>query len=144
MEYKICLSYKTLLFYSILLPIVAFASLSNLIGIINNTNQVTGFGVFSLFGFIVLPILIIAGYRNNLCKINALQVRIGKEVYPRDAYKFAIEEYTLPFKERPLFSLHRKVYSRLTISRNSGGIVQSHDLDVSKKSMHELRQHLSI
>lgn len=144
MAYKICLSRGTVLFYSILLPVVSLASLSNLIGMINHTNTVTGIGVFSLFGFIVLPVLIIASYRSNLLTIDDRQVRIGKKIYPRDGYKFAIKDYTLPFKERPLFSPHRKVYSKLSVKSNRGGFVQTYDMDISTKNIQKIREQLSL
>jgi len=138
---KINLSHRTLVFYSILAPFIVFGSIYNLLGIISGTSTVISFGVFALFGFILLPGLLVSTYRQNRCTLLGDRISIGKKDYVFNSYAVSIVDKYLPLKERPLFSLFRSQYSNLIIrEKSSGQLVLEKDLDVSVQTVEKMKQ----
>ncbi|MNJ96336.1 hypothetical protein D3C87_140590 [compost metagenome] len=142
---KINLSKHTLIFYSILAPFIIFGSIYNLLGIISGTSTVISFGAFALFGFVLLPALLVSTYRQNRCTISDDRISIGKKDYVFNSYAVSIVEKYLPIKERPLFSLFRKQYANLIIrEKSSGQIVLNKDLDISVQTIKKMKAFLSV
>ena len=141
---KINLSHRTLVFYSILAPFIVFGSIYNLLGIISGTSTVISFGAFSLFGFVLLPGLLVSTYRQNRCTLLGDRISIGKKDYVFNSYAVSIVQKYLPIKERPLFSLFRSQYSNLIIrEKSSGQLVLEKDLDVSVQTVEKMKQFLA-
>ena len=141
MEYKVCLSKKLVLFYSLLSTILICASFANLMNIINGTGSVISLGAFSMFGFILLPILIFASYRKNLCTVTVDGVLIGKKMYPFEAFSFKISDYEIPFVDRPIVSIFKKTYHKLVISKNtSKSNCVEQELDIFNSELKKLQQ----
>ncbi|SHM93242.1 hypothetical protein SAMN05444360_12217 [Chryseobacterium carnipullorum] len=66
MNLKIGLAKKVLLFYSVIAPFIIFGSLYNLIeGVILHNAPSYRIGLFSLFGFVIMPLLLIVTYIKN-------------------------------------------------------------------------------
>jgi hypothetical protein len=141
MKLTICLAKTTVIFYSLLAPFIIVGSLYNLVkGVFANQNAVVYIGAFSLFGFILLPILIVTTYIKNKCVIQSNSVCIGKvEFSPKD-YRFEIQEKLLAFKDRPIFSLLRKKYYLLIIKKiETGTVVLEKDLDVFQNDIEKIK-----
>lgn len=142
---KINLSQRTLIFYGVLAPFIIFGSLYNLLGIISGTSTVISFGAFALFGFVLLPALLVSTYRQNRCTLFSDRISIGKKEYVFDSYAVSIVEKYLPLKERPLFSLFRTQYANLIIrEKSSGQIVLNKDLDISLQAINKMKAFLSV
>lgn len=142
---KICLSKTIVLFYLILAPFIIYASIHNLINVINGTGSTITLGAFALFGFILLPIAIISSYTKNICHIQADKITIGKNEFRYADYQFYITEYELPLKDRPLVSLLKKKYKKLTIrDRKNQGVVFENNLDVFPKDIQRLENTIPI
>ncbi len=145
MIYKVCLSKKLVIFYSLLSTILIYASFANLMNIINSTGSVIGLGAFSMFGFILLPLLIFASYRKNLCTVTVDGVLIGKKMYPFDAYSFKISEYEIAFVDRPIVSILKKSYNKLVITKITSKKNHAEvELDIFNRDIIKLKQALSI
>ncbi|WP_223605594.1 hypothetical protein [Chryseobacterium sp. OSA05B] len=144
MSLKICLAKKVLLFYAVLAPFIMIGSLYNLIdGVILQKNPTYRIGLFSLFGFVIMPLLLIVTYIKNKCEITGDRVRISKIDYLFSDYHFSIREKELAFKDRPLTSLLKKKYQVLVIqSKNTHEIVLEKDLDVFQKDIENIRNAL--
>lgn len=143
MDYKICLSKNVLIFYIILCPFIIFGSIANLLNIINGTGSVVSLGAFSLGGFILLPLLIFASYRNNLCEVRFDGLTIKKTSYAFAKFHCSINEYDVPFKDRPIFMPFKKTNKQLVIrDKTTNSIVFSNDLDISKNDIEKLRNSL--
>lgn len=141
MEYKVCLSKKMVIFYSLLSTILGYASFANLMNIVNGTGSVISLGAFSMFGFILLPILIYASYRKNLCTVTVDGVLIGKKMYPFEAFNFKISEYEIPLVDRPIVSIFKKTYHKLVISKNtSKSNYVEQELDIFNRELKKLKQ----
>jgi hypothetical protein len=66
MNFKVCLVKKVLIFYSVLAPFIIIGSLYNLIkGVILHESPTYRIGLFSLFGFVIMPFLLIITYVKN-------------------------------------------------------------------------------
>lgn len=146
MSLKICLAKKVLIFYSVLAPFIMIGSLYNLIdGIILQKSPTYRIGLFSIFGFVIMPFLLIVTYTKNKCVISGDGVQIGKMRYPFSDYDFSIREKELAFKDRPLTSLFKKRYDELVIKRTSSDeIILEKDLDVFEKDIENIKNALSI
>lgn len=144
MKLKICLSKTALIFYSIISPFIMFGSLYNLInGIILNKNEINFYGALSMFGFILMPILWISTYRQNVCKIYPDKVKIGKEEYSTSSYNFEVEERHLALKDRPIFFLWRKTYSYFVVKyKSNNSVVLEKDLDVFQSDILKIKSAL--
>lgn len=143
MEYTVCIKKKLLIFYSLLLPILAYTSFNNLMNIINGTGSVIGLGGFAMFGFILLPVLLFFTYKNNICKVNSESIAIGKNKYNFTDYKAYVSTYELPFKDRPLPSMFKKDYEKLKIqNRKNNQIIEEHELDIFSKEIEKLKRFL--
>ncbi len=143
MEQKICFTKTILIFYLLLTPFIMIASIQNLINVICGTGSVVGVGAFALFGFILLPVLIISSYRGNLCRIQTDRIIIGKKEYPFSEYYFDIQEYYLPAKDRPIFSPFKKKYKKIVITKKENqALIYESDLDVFKKDLETLERAL--
>ena len=144
MSLKICLAKKVLIFYAVLSPFIMIGSLYNLIdGIILQKTPTYRIGLFSVFGFVIMPFLLIVTYLKNKCEISGNGVKIGKIVYPSSDYHFSIREKELAFKDRPLTSLFKKKYDELVIqAKNTNEIVLEKDLDVFQKDIENIRKAL--
>lgn len=146
MSLKICLAKKVLIFYSVLAPFIMIGSLYNLIdGVILQKSPTYRIGLFSLFGFVIMPFLLIVTYIKNKCVISGDGVQIGKMMYPFSDYDFSIREKELAFKDRPLTSLFKKRYDELVIKRISNNeIILEKDLDVFERDIENIKNALSI
>ncbi|MCD9854904.1 hypothetical protein LUD75_09320 [Epilithonimonas sp. JDS] len=144
MKLKICLSKTALIFYSIISPFIMFGSLYNLInGIILNKNEINFYGALSMFGFILMPILLISTYRQNVCEIYPDKIKIGKEEYPASSYNFEIEQRHLALKDRPIFFLWRKTYSYFVVRyKSNNSVVLEKDLDVFQSDILKIKSAL--
>ncbi|WP_072922250.1 hypothetical protein [Chryseobacterium sp. OV279] len=144
MSLKICLAKKVLIFYAVLAPFIMIGSLYNLIdGIILQKTPTYRVGLFSLFGFVIMPLLLIVTYIKNKCEISGNGIRIGKIDYPFSDYHFSIREKELAFKDRPLTSLLKKKYQVLVIqAKNTHEIILEKDLDVFEKDIENIRKAL--
>ncbi|MCT2562073.1 hypothetical protein [Chryseobacterium herbae] len=135
---------KVLLFYAVLAPFIMTGSFYNLIdGVILHKNPTYRVGFFSLFGFVIMPLLLIVTYIKNKCEISRDGVKIGKIDYPFSDYDFGIREKELAFKDRPLTSLLKKEYHELVIqAKNTHEIVVEKDLDIFQKDIGNIRNAL--
>jgi hypothetical protein len=142
MNLKISLAKKTLIFYSIIGLVISCASIYNLIwGVILHETPTYRIGVFSLFGFIIFPILIISTYLKNKCVINKDDVHIGKMKYRFSDYDFFITTRQLAFKDRPLFSIFKKDFFDFVIKETgTNNIVFEKDLDVFQKDIENIKR----
>jgi hypothetical protein len=144
-EFKICLTKKTLLFYLAIVPFIVIGSVYNLIGIINQTGSVAVFSAFGLFGFVLLPIAMINTYRQGLCQIYSDRIKIGKITYRFSEYTVTIKEYQLPIKDRPLFSLFKRTYHNIVIKDNgTQKITADEELNIFQKDIEKIRSILRI
>lgn len=141
MNLKICLAKKVLIFYAVIAPFIMFGSLYNLIeGVILQTTPTYRIGLFSLFGFIIMPFLLIVTYVKNKCVITTESMRIGKTDYKFSDYDFEIREKELPLKDRPLTSLFKKNYHDLLIKKkNTNEIVLEEPLNVFQKDLENIK-----
>lgn len=137
MQHTIILTKKLIIFYTILGIPIAIASFDNLVyGIILRQNANVGLGAFSIGGFILLPILIWASYRNNKCTLTLNSIKIGKTEYPYSAYKISIHYVDKTFSERPFVSLWKKTYPELVITDlEEENIFYECELSISKKEL---------
>lgn len=135
---------KVLIFYAVLSPFIMIGSLYNLIeGIILQKTPTYRIGLFSVFGFVIMPLLLIITYLKNKCEISGNGIRIGKIDYPFSDYHFSIREKELAFKDRPLTSLLKKKYQVLVIqAKKTHEIVLEKDLDVFEKDIENIRNAL--
>lgn len=142
MNFKISLAKKILIFYSIIGLIISCASIYNLIwGLILQETPTYRIGVFSLFGFIIFPVILIATYLKNKCVIDVDGVQIGKIKYRFSDYDFFITTHHLAFKDRPLFSIFRKDYFNFVIKETgTNNIVFEKDLDVFQKDIEKMKR----
>ncbi|RFZ89971.1 hypothetical protein D0C36_23730 [Mucilaginibacter conchicola] len=142
MKTKICLSQKVVLFYAILTPVIIFASLYNLIeGVILQHTATYRLGPFSLFGFVIMPVIVFAAYFKNICIITTDTITINKVNYPFSDYKFTLAEKELALQHRPLTSLFKKYYHYLIITdRKTNNIVLEKDLEVFDKSLNRIKE----
>lgn len=142
MNLQISLAKKTLIFYSAIGLVIGFASFYNLIwGVILHKTPTYRIGLFSLFGFIIFPVLIISTYLKNKCVIDRDSVQIGKIKYSFSEYDFLITAHQLAFKDRPLFSIFRKDYFDLVIKETgTNNIVLEKDLDVFQKDIEKIKR----
>lgn len=141
MKLTICLAKTVLIFYAFLAPIIIVASLFNLIkGLIMQQTSTVGIGPFSLFGFIILPLLIIVTYRKNKCVIQPGKVTIGKTDYLSSDYRFYINEKHLQLKDRPIVSLLKKTYHIFVIKQNgTNNIVLEEDMNVFQSDITKMK-----
>ena len=87
------LSKSTLVFYSLLAPFIIGGSFYNLyFGLILGESSHVKLGAWSLLGFVVLPLILIATYFRNRCVITDQYVRIYKREFPRSEYDFNISD----------------------------------------------------
>ncbi|SHL82842.1 hypothetical protein [Flavobacterium chilense] len=144
MKLTICLSKTIVIFYSILAIPITIGSFYNLVyGLVLNQNSIIYIGAFSLFGFILLPLLIISSYRNNKCVIETDKIIIGKSEYLSSAYNFVIQEKHLPFKERPIFFLLRKTYYDFVIKEKATGkVISITELNVFQRDVKKIKSAL--
>ncbi|WP_143754188.1 hypothetical protein [Chryseobacterium sp. 52] len=144
MNLKICLAKKVLIFYSVIAPFIIVGSLYNLIeGVILQTSPTYRIGLFSLLGFIIMPLLLLVTYIKNKCVITEDSLRINKTVYRFSDYDFSIRQKELPFKDRPLTSLLKKKYPELVIKNiNTNEIVLEKDLDIFQKDIENIKKAL--
>lgn len=142
MNFKISLAKKTLVFYSIIGLVISCASIYNLIwGVILHETPTYRIGVFSLFGFIVFPVIFISTYLKNKCVIDTDSVHIGKIKYRFSDYDFFITTYQLSFKDRPLFSIFNKDYFDFVIKETgTNNIVFQKDLDIFRKDIELIKR----
>lgn len=142
MNFKISLAKNTLIFYSIIGLVIGSASIYNLIwGVILQETPNYRIGVFSLFGFIIFPVLLISTYLKNKCVIDKEGVHIGKIKYRFSDYNFFITTHQLAFKDRPLFSIFRKDYFNFVIKETgTNNIVFEKDLDVFQKDIEKMKR----
>jgi hypothetical protein len=142
MNFKISLAKNTLIFYSIIGLVIGSASIYNLIwGVILRETPTYKIGVFSLFGFIIFPVLLISTYLKNKCVIDRDGVHIGKIKYRFSDYDFFITTHQLAFKDRPLFSIFRKDYFNFVIKETgTDNIVFEKDLDVFQKDIEKMKR----
>ncbi|SFD39098.1 hypothetical protein [Flavobacterium phragmitis] len=145
MKLTICLSKTVIIFYTILAIPITIGSLHNLVyGVLFNENSTISLGAFSLFGFILLPLLIISSYRNNKCIIESDKISIGKTEYPLTIYSFSIQEKYLPLKDRPIFFLFKKTYHDLIIKEiNTNRVILLKELNVFQNDIKKIRLALS-
>ncbi|RZL51258.1 MAG: hypothetical protein EOP00_00125 [Pedobacter sp.] len=141
---KICLAKTVLIFYAIITPFIVYGSLYNLIkGVIIQENPSVYVGAFSLFGFILLPLLLISTYRQNICVIAVDKVKVGKQEFTVNDYSFSIAEKHLAFKDRPIFMPFKKTYYMLVVKNTTTNqIVLENDLNIFNKDLLKLRQAL--
>lgn len=146
MNFKISLAKKTLIFYSALGLVISLASLYNLIwSVILHQTPTYRIGLFSLFGFIIFPLLIISTYLKNKCVIDRDGVQLGKIKYSFSAYDFLITTHQLAFKDRPLFSIFTKDYFNLVIRETGNNkIVFEKDLDIFEKDIEKMKEAMPI
>ncbi|PYF74074.1 hypothetical protein [Pedobacter nutrimenti] len=142
MHLKICLAKKVLLFYAVIAPFIMYGSLYNLIeGVILHNSPTYRVGVFSLFGFAIMPFLLIVTYIHNKCVITTDQIRVGKNEYKFSEYDVQVREKELPFKERPITSLFKKNYYDLVVKKvNTNHVVLEKSLDVFKKDIENIKK----
>lgn len=142
MSFKILLAKKTLIFYCIIGVIISLASIYNLIwGVILHETPTYRIGAFSLFGFIIFPVLIISTYLKNKCLIDKDGVQIGKMKYRFSDYDFFITTHQLAFKDRPLFSILKKDYFDFVIKEiGTNNIVFEKDFDVFEKDLEKFKR----
>lgn len=142
MNFKISLAKKTLIFYSVIGLVISCASVYNLIwGVILHETPTYRIGVFSLFGFIIFPVLLISTYLKNKCVIDKDGVYIGKIKYSFSDYDFFITTHQLAFKDRPLFSILKKDYFDFIIKETgTNNIVFEKDLDVFQKDIEKIKR----
>lgn len=140
------LSKSTLVFYSVIAPFIIGASLYNLVyGLILGETPTVRLGLFSLFGFAVLPLLLVSTYLRNRVLITSTNVRINKTDFPISEYDFAITDRVVALKDRPLFSLFRKTFQTFAITQKSDGtVVFYQDLETSQTYADKIKQALSI
>lgn len=138
------LSKSTLIFYSLLAPFVIGGSFYNLYyGLILGESSHVKIGAWSLLGFVVLPLMLVATYFRNKCVITDQYVRIYKREFSRSEYDFNISDRFLAIKDRPLFSIYRKIFPTLTISeKTTGEIVFHEDLETSASYTSKIRSAL--
>lgn len=146
MDFKVCLAKKLIIFYSILGAVISYASAHNLIyGLILHQTSSVRIGAFSLFGFIIFPVLLIATYVRNKATFTSTGVRIFKTDYNFSEYNFKIIEREIPFKDRPIISLLKKNYHEIRINKKgSRNIVFEKDLDVFNSDLKKIREALSV
>ncbi len=142
MKTKMCLSEKVVLFYTLLTPIIAFASIYNLVdGVILHHAATYRVGVFSLFGFVVMPLIVLITYFKNICTITTDAITINKVNYPFANFKFALTERERDLKDRPLTSLFKKNYPFLVITDlRTNTVVQDVELNVFNKSLKRMKE----
>jgi hypothetical protein len=142
MNFKISLAKKILIFYSIIGLVISCASIYNLIwGVILHETPTYRIGVFSLFGFIIFPALLISTYLKNKCVIDRDSVQIGKVKYRFSEYDFFITTRQLAFKDRPLFSIFKKDYFDFVIKETgTNTIVFEKDLDIFQKDIEKMKR----
>jgi len=140
------LSKSTLVFYSVIAPFIIGASLYNLVyGLILGETPTVRVGVFSLFVFAVLPLLLVSTYLRNRVLITSTNVRVNKIDFPRSEYDFAITDRVVALKDRPLFSLFRKTFQTLAITQKSDGTVVFYkDLETSQTYADKIKTALLI
>jgi hypothetical protein len=145
MKTTLSLAKKTLIFYSILAVPIMIGSFHNLIyGVILRENNSVWLGAFSLFGFILFPILLLSTYRRNKCVIENDKIIIGKSEYAFTDYNFKISEYKLSIKDRPLFSLFKSKYHNLLVeNKKTKEIELEQSLDVFKSDLELLKSKFS-
>ena len=138
------LSRSTLIFYSCIAPFIIGGSIYNLVyGIILGETPTVRVGAFSLLGFVILPLLLISTYFKNKCTITEQSVLIHKTEFPRSEYDFAITERFLAMKDRPLFSIFRKTFHTLIITKKSNrSIAFEQDLETSQSYTEKFRSAL--
>jgi len=141
MKLTICLAKTMLIFYSLLAPVIIYASSYNLIkGVIMGQTPTVWIGPFSLFGFMLLPLLIVITYRKNKCVIQADKVTIGKSDYLSSDYSFFIHEKYLALADRPIVSLLRKTYYVFVIKRKgTNKIVLEEDIHVFQSDIRKMK-----
>jgi hypothetical protein len=139
------LSKSTLIFYSAIAPLIIGGSFYNLVyGLILGESSVVRIGAWSLLGFVVFPVMLIATYLRNKCVITEQYVRIYKKEFDRSAYEFKITDRFLPIKDRPLFSIFRKTFHSLTITqKTNGNMVFQQDLETSAAYAEKIRSALA-
>ncbi|MDQ0594831.1 hypothetical protein QFZ37_003200 [Chryseobacterium ginsenosidimutans] len=127
------LSKSTLIFYSLIAPFIIGGSFYNLVyGLILGQSSNVRIGAWSLLGFVALPLMLIATYLRNKCVITEQYVRIYKKEFARSEYDFVITERFLAVKDRPLFSILRKIFHTLIITgKTTGEVVFEKDLETS-------------
>lgn len=144
MEYKVCLSKKTVIFLVLLCPIICYASFNNLMNIINDTGGVIGYGAFALGGFILIPLGAFFSYYHNRLTVRSDGIKVGKNFYPSANYQFSIAEFDIPFKDRPLFSPFKKTKETFVVKRKGEQqIYFKEDLAIFSKDVRNLKLALS-
>lgn len=138
------LAKSPLIFYSFLAPLIIVGSFYNLVyGLILGETPNVRIGPWSLLGFVVLPLMIIATYLRNKCVITDEYVRIYKREFLRSENDFSISERVLAVKDRPLFSIFRKTFHTLTITeKTTGDVVFNEDLETSSSYTEKIRSAL--
>lgn len=138
------LSKSTLIFYSVIAPFIIGGSFYNLVyGLILGTASHVKIGAWSLLGFIVLPVMLIATYLRNKCIITDHDVRIYKRKFSRSDYNFTVSDHFLPVKDRPLFSIFTKTFHTLIITgKTDGRVVFEQNLETSAVYAEKIRSAL--
>ena len=127
----------TVLFFGLLSTIV-FP-----VGALNIYRATVGTGGYSM-GFrtllaVLLPLLTFFTWRNGRLFVGADGVRTGNRSYPRDRFRFALGTARLAFKDRPLTSLWRAEYDRLTVIDRAGASVEAIPLEMGRARLDALR-----
>lgn len=138
------LSKSTLIFYSAIAPFIIGGSFYNLVyGLILGESSVVRIGAWSLLGFVILPVMLIATYLRNKYVITETYVRVYKKEFARSEYEFNITDRFLSIKDRPLFSIFRKTFHTLIITEKShGDIVFQQDLETSSAYAEKIKSAL--
>lgn len=146
MNLKICLAKKVLLFYAVLSPFIIYGSLHNVIqGIILHTTPTYRIGPFSIFGFLIMPFLLVLTYIRNRSVITDDRMIIYKSVYKFADYDFYIQKKELAFKDRPITSLFKKKYDELVIKeKGTNDAVLVKDLEIFNKDIENLKKVLPL
>lgn len=146
MQHQISLTKKLILFYIIIGIPISYASYDNLVnGIILHKNPTIGIGAFSILGFVILPIMIWASYKNNKCILSLYSIKIGKNDYPYSDYEAEIIYVEKKFAERPIVSLWKKKYPLLVITdKKTNEIHYEEVLSCSKKEIALITKSIAV
>jgi len=140
------LSKSTLVFYSVIAPFIIGGSFYNLVyGLILHKASAVRIGAWSLVGFIVLPVMLIATFYRNRCIVTEEYIRIYKKEFVRSEHDFMITDRFLAIKDRPLFSIFRKTFHTLIITKKTNGeVVFQQDLETSSLYSDKIRKALLV
>lgn len=144
MNQKIILAKNIIIFYILIgLPIM-YISLDNVInGIILQKNSTVGLGVLSIGGFVLIPFIIYSTYRNSKCILSENSIKVGTNEYMFQYYDAKVISKEKKITERPLFSLFKKHYPHLIITKKDNNeVFLSQALNCFKNEIELLRNNL--